>query len=153
MRYLLLSTLILLFSCTQKRGCLNEFASNFQRDALISCCCDYNVEEIINQVEGNHQLIETCSGSIKEYEVEVRKDPHMPETIIITNFHDRNTEIKATWNENEFKFSNDWPYENCEVEITGSVHRNGGKIHFIYAAIPKNECSDFAATTCISRAL
>ncbi|WP_235295764.1 hypothetical protein [Portibacter marinus] len=153
MKYLILFGIGLLFSCSQKRGCTNEFGSNFDRDAMVDCCCEFDVEKIISDLLGQHEMTETCSSQPNQYTITIERNQDSNEGIIISNFNDQNTSIEANWNSDEFKLSKDFFSSDCNVEVTGSMHLNNGKVHFIYAAIPPQLCPDYAPRTCESRAL
>ncbi len=155
-KYVLFAALLIFtflsISCTKKSGCLNEWADNYDRSAEIDCCCNFSSDKIIEDLIGSYTLSETCSGNKTEFTIEIRKDEDQIGGIIVDNFNNSGQSIDAQWGLGEFQFSKDWQAYNCEIGVTGSIHKSGGKLNFIYAALKSNnDCEGFQSTTCESR--
>ncbi len=132
---------------------MNQFGSNYDADAIVDCCCDFSVDQIIDDLEGTHSVKELCSGGSTSFDLDIVRDANTPDGVIISNFNNSGNSIKAVWNNGEFKLQKDWNASNCDVAITGSLHRNNGRIHIIYAAISPSSCSEYSSKTCETRGL
>lgn len=148
----LLFTILLMVSCAKKQGCTNEWADNYDREAIVDCCCSFSGLAIIESMLGEHILKESCSGIALDYGINISKDQETPDGIIISNFNNTGTAVKAQWNLNEFRLASDWTVDECQISLTGSINKAGGKMHFIYAAIPQgDDCEQFSGKTCEAR--
>ena len=132
---------------------MNEWSDNYDREALVNCCCTYSSKAIIASILGEHTIKETCSGNANEYQVTISEDDQKEDGIIISNFNNSGVSAKASWALSEFRLDNNWNVNQCNISLTGSIHKAGGKLHFIYAALPNGDgCDDITGKTCEARA-
>ena len=138
-----------LSSCAKNRGCNNEWASNFDVNAVSDCCCVYDVDHVINSVVGSYGFRETCSSLDNQYQISISKRPSWIADIIIDNFNNSGEKISAKFNEGEFKFNNDHQVKDCDIQVTGQINKINGRLFFVYAAIPiSDNCQDFRGKVC-----
>lgn len=88
---LLLSVSFTLVNCgnSETEGCTNSFAANYDSEASVDCCCEYDVEALVNNLTGTYDLKLDNSDLTKNFsyhETKIEKDPNNANGIIIKDF-------------------------------------------------------------------
>ncbi len=140
-------------SCGKKKGCMNEWGINYKQEAIVDCCCEFDLDAILADVVGNYTMIEKCSGNSETYDIIISRTANTDDGISVSNFNNSGFSINATWNEGEFRLENKWQNNECVITTTGSIHKASGKLFFVYAAFPENTCNDTQGITCEARSI
>lgn len=119
-----LSTIFLILtSCTEKEGCLNGLAENFNEKANIDCCCEFNVADIIAQIEGVMNYKEEC-GSLGTYNknLEISRVASSSNEILISGLGIlEEQDITAVFKDGIFEFNQLNDFAGCNYRIAGKL--------------------------------
>ena len=127
-----LITLFVFYSCEKKIepiiACMNEFAVNHDLSAEIDCCCEYNVEAIINDVVGSYQFVDYCQHFDYEYQTKISKDVSRDSMIIIENFSVYKQTFSAKFSRGIFMIKDSFYVGGCKFEFEGELKKVSDKL-------------------------
>ena len=104
-------------------GCTNAFASNFDSSATKDCCCEYDVQVLIDDLVGdyNYKIRPTDGSSNFSYnQISIAKDDTDAERFVIKDYWLQ--EVVGTFEDGEFTL------ESEILDISGCLSQTKGRL-------------------------
>ena len=145
-------TLFMITSCTKdKSGCTNEFAENFDKNADSLCCCEYDVERIINEIVGNHNFEDICKEFDYDYSTTIRRNENVEGQIILENFSIYNQTYIGEFSNGEFVLTKEFAVGGCNFEFDATINKiNGALVIDSYNKVIGGLCNNISDLECVA---
>lgn len=148
----LLFSALLLYSCNKEQsGCLNEWGSNYDPSASISCCCDFDTANIIDGIVGKQNFQDECQVNTYSYETEISKVNNTESKIKIKNFGIYKQDIYANFENGMFLIDQSFVLGGCNFNLTGTMVKEDGKLILSSTNKPDSGlCTNITELICVA---
>jgi len=112
-------------------GCTNAFATNFDSSATKDCCCEFDVEALIDDLVGSYDFKVDRSDIQVNYNyipISIERDPENNQRFLIKDFwiHD----IQGTFESGEFKLESEIEdFLDCRSQTSGFLRNDQGTLY------------------------
>lgn len=129
---LLLVVALNISSCNKEaqitRGCKNEFSLNYESDYDENCCCDYDLDAIIEDIAGVYEFKDYCQHFNYEYTTRISRDKDAKDQIIIDDFSIYKQKFMGRFSDGEFLIDEEFYVGGCKFAFKGSLRKEEGKL-------------------------
>lgn len=153
MKYIFIFFIVFsLFACNKEvHGCMHEWATNYDLDANIDCCCDYDVAAILDDVKGTHSFEDICQSATYSYKTTINSTSKTAGKITIKNFSIYKQVLTGTFNDGMFHIEKDYTTGGCNFEFRGTLEKENGKLILKSVnQVISGLCTNITDLTCIA---
>ena len=153
MKYLFVSFIVLsLFSCNKElQGCMHEWASNYDQEAEIDCCCEYDIAAVVQDVKGSYNFQDICQSVSYNYKTNISIASAAEGEITIKNFSIYRQKLTGIFNDGVFEIEKNYTTGGCNFEFRGTLEKeNGNLILKSDNQVINGLCTNITDLTCVA---
>ena len=125
--------------------------SKFDNNAELDCCCEFQVEAIVSDLEGDYTFKDECTNFSYVYESTITGMNGISNSLILSNFSFNNMDYIATYDNGSFSIDSSYYIAGCNFNFAALITmENGSLVINSHNKVVEGLCSNISDSYCVA---